>query len=193
MTMERAEEPSRRGRPPRSAEAEAELVKVWSKRVERWRDSGLSAKDFANEIGVEPNQLKYWTIKLRKRAGEVTARGPRAKRAPREGADVWAERIKRWKTSGMSAQAFATELGVSAVTLLNWKGKLQRLALAQESGEPSPAKAARAKRAPKVVQQQTSGFELVIGNGMTLRVAQDFDEAALSRLVRVRMGLAQGV
>lgn len=33
---------------------------VWLKRVERWHDSGLSAKEFANEICVNENTLKNW-------------------------------------------------------------------------------------------------------------------------------------
>jgi hypothetical protein len=36
----------------------------WAKRVERWKDSGLSAKQYASEIGVKATTLSYWRWKL---------------------------------------------------------------------------------------------------------------------------------
>ena len=53
------------------------------KRVERWRDSGLSVKEFARELGVNHNTLAGWRYRLgveeracatSKHAGESTAR-----------------------------------------------------------------------------------------------------------------------
>jgi hypothetical protein len=38
---------------------------VWAKRVERWQDSGLTAKEFAAELDVSPNSLTFWKWKLR--------------------------------------------------------------------------------------------------------------------------------
>jgi transposase len=32
----------------------------WTKRVERWRDSGLTAKEFATELGINVNSLTHW-------------------------------------------------------------------------------------------------------------------------------------
>jgi hypothetical protein len=37
---------------------------TWAKRVERWRASGLSAGEFAAEIGVNARTLTYWKWKL---------------------------------------------------------------------------------------------------------------------------------
>jgi hypothetical protein len=37
------------------------------KRVERWRDSGLSAKQYAAEIGVDVSRLRHWGWRLGKR------------------------------------------------------------------------------------------------------------------------------
>lgn len=39
---------------------------LWAKRVERWKDSGLTVKEFAAEIGVNANTLSNWSWKLRK-------------------------------------------------------------------------------------------------------------------------------
>jgi transposase len=42
---------------------------VWGKRVERWRDSGLTAKEFADEIGVNANTLSYWKWRVGRESG----------------------------------------------------------------------------------------------------------------------------
>ena len=39
---------------------------TWAKRVERWGASGLSAAEFALEIGVNARTLTYWKWKLGK-------------------------------------------------------------------------------------------------------------------------------
>jgi hypothetical protein len=38
----------------------------WQKRIERWRDSGLSAEQFAAELGINAGTLKYWKYRLGK-------------------------------------------------------------------------------------------------------------------------------
>src|SRR5690242_12154567 len=37
---------------------------TWAKRVERWKDSGLSAREFASELGISEPSLKWWKWKL---------------------------------------------------------------------------------------------------------------------------------
>ena len=60
-----------------------ESREIWLKRVERWRDSGLSVKEFARELGVNHNTLAGWRYRLgveelaratRKHAGESSPR-----------------------------------------------------------------------------------------------------------------------
>jgi transposase-like protein len=53
----------------------------WQKRVERWLDSGLSAKEFAAETGLKPSTLSYW--KWRLRAEQRKAEGTAARSTPR--------------------------------------------------------------------------------------------------------------
>ena len=48
----------------------------WQTRIERWSDSGLSAKQFAAETGINAGTLQYWKCKLRKQSGE-SPRGAR--------------------------------------------------------------------------------------------------------------------
>ena len=52
---------------------------TWAKRVERWADSGLTAKEFAAEAGLNPSTLSYWKWRLRGKrpatSRRATARG----------------------------------------------------------------------------------------------------------------------
>jgi len=36
----------------------------WAKRVERWQDSGLTAKEYAAETGLNASTLSYWKWRL---------------------------------------------------------------------------------------------------------------------------------
>jgi transposase-like protein len=38
----------------------------WAKRIERWKDSGLTAEQFAAEVGINANTLKFWRYKVGK-------------------------------------------------------------------------------------------------------------------------------
>ena len=40
----------------------------WAKRVERWRNSGLTTAEFAAELGINPRTLTYWAWTLKREA-----------------------------------------------------------------------------------------------------------------------------
>jgi hypothetical protein len=46
----------------------------WRKRVERWKDSGLTAKEFAAETGLNAGTLQFWRYKLKKSDAVVPRR-----------------------------------------------------------------------------------------------------------------------
>lgn len=48
---------------------------VWAKRIERWKDSGLTAREFAAETGINANSLTHWRWKL---TAEAKPRKPRS-------------------------------------------------------------------------------------------------------------------
>jgi hypothetical protein len=49
----------------------------WRKRVERWRESELTAEQFAGELGINAGTLRFWQYKLRKLArGESVEQRP---------------------------------------------------------------------------------------------------------------------
>lgn len=60
---------------------DAERESKWAKRVERWCESGLTAQEYAAEIGVNANTLQHWGWRLRNDAGEKATRKT-GKRAP---------------------------------------------------------------------------------------------------------------
>jgi hypothetical protein len=43
---------------------EHETRETWSKRVERWKESGLSSKEFASELGINAHSLLWWKWRL---------------------------------------------------------------------------------------------------------------------------------
>jgi hypothetical protein len=63
---------------------------VWSKRVARWRDSGLSAKEFAAETGIRSATLSHWAWKLGSVTATETAERKASRRVP-EGRVEWVE------------------------------------------------------------------------------------------------------
>ena len=44
-----------------------ETQELWSKRIQRWKDSGLTAREFAQELGINPHTLAYWRWRLKAR------------------------------------------------------------------------------------------------------------------------------
>jgi hypothetical protein len=54
----------------------------WRTRVERWKDSGLTAKEFAAETGVNAGTLQFWRYKLRRAEPASIRRRGRSTRTP---------------------------------------------------------------------------------------------------------------
>src|SRR5690242_3838643 len=106
-------------------------------------------------------------------------------RASRE---IWAKRVERWKDSGLSAKEFAAELDVSPKSLTFWKWKLGQLE--SPKGAPSIGRGSRQTKTARVAPHRflqlvptsappSTALELVLRDGMVLRVAPGFDEATL--------------
>ena len=52
---------------------------TWAKRVERWKESGLTAREFASEVGINAQSLSWWSWRLRsgsKKRPRVRRRAP---------------------------------------------------------------------------------------------------------------------
>jgi hypothetical protein len=53
----------------------------WAKRVERWKDSELTAAEFSAEMGINARTLSYWKWRLGKEASGRSRARPRRDRA----------------------------------------------------------------------------------------------------------------
>jgi hypothetical protein len=51
----------------------------WAKRVQCWKDSGLTAHEFAAEIGVKADTLRHWSWQLNHEARNSSGKPPREK------------------------------------------------------------------------------------------------------------------
>jgi hypothetical protein len=55
----------------------------WKKRIERWRESGLTAEQYAAELGINAGTLKFWKYKLgRPETATAGRRQPKQPKAP---------------------------------------------------------------------------------------------------------------
>jgi len=43
---------------------------TWAKRVERWKDSGLTAEEYSAELGINAQSLSWWKWRLSSQSGE---------------------------------------------------------------------------------------------------------------------------
>lgn len=81
---------------------------AWAERVQRWRRSGRTAREFAESIGVKPATLAYWAWRLRREEGDAQPRPRRRRRANGAGAEPpFVEVI----VDGPAAGGFVLELG----------------------------------------------------------------------------------
>jgi hypothetical protein len=112
------------------------------------------------------------------------------KTEPRE---VWVQRVQRLADSGMTAKAFASEIGVNVHTLTGWKWKLSREAI-EASLRPAKAQfvdmsaaigraTAAASPLPSSSSLSVDAFEVVLRNGLRVRVPSAFDPRVLHALV----------
>jgi hypothetical protein len=103
----------------------------------------------------------------------------------RESREVWAKRVERWKDSGLTAAEFAAEVGVNPRTLTYWKWHLRASARRDERhAQPAPARADFVEVvAPMVAVEAPEPLEIVLADGLRIRVPVRFDETSLRRVV----------
>lgn len=107
----------------------------------------------------------------------------------------WAERVGRWRRSGLTARRFAASIGVNAATLSHWAWRLnrekrdrQRQTVKRRSAAGCVDTASFVEIVPSRVLEQR--FEIELVDGRRVRVPVDFDALALSRLLGLLSGAA---
>ena len=92
------------------------------------------------------------------------------------------------ESSGQSLRAFARERGLSPWTLYGWRGKLgrsRRRRRSEESGSnPSGLVAVDVVGRSGLIAEEASDFEVVLGDGLRVRVPRDTAIVRLAELVR---------
>lgn len=78
----------------------------WRRRIERWKDSGLTAKEFAAEKGINAGTLQFWRSRLKR-----DERPTRRAAAKVTSAAILSSLVEvRGATSAMGDQRFEVEL-----------------------------------------------------------------------------------
>jgi hypothetical protein len=79
----------------------------WQKRIERWSESGLSAEQFAAELGINAGTLRHWKYFL----GKQVSRAAVAKAPLTRAADLVEVRPSAVAAAVSSSLPFELELG----------------------------------------------------------------------------------
>jgi hypothetical protein len=87
----------------------------------------------------------------------------------------WRARLEAWDASGLSLRAFALREQLCLHSLCRWKKRLRGVMPAV--GTFARVVVERVSTTPPV------SFELLVREGMSLRIPADFDEVSLARLV----------
>ena len=61
---------------------------VWRERVERWKASGLQAKEFAAAENLSPRSLSWWHWQLQRRSGVPAAAKKRTRKAKKRASSM---------------------------------------------------------------------------------------------------------
>lgn len=126
----------------------------------------------------------------------------------RTSAEQWAKRVARLQDSGLTAKEFAAKTGINASTLAYWRWRLSVAERAGNADNGQPARGtssaascrktrttcavkAAATTSPEFVEISMAAvttpppmLELLLGKDVRVRIPADFDEAALTRVLR---------
>ena len=110
----------------------------------------------------------------------------------------WAQRVRRWKDSGLTAKEFGAETGLNPSTLSYWNWRLN--AETRGTGGTRPSKGRTKKTGPRRkteivkapafvevtarVEPAAATLEVLLGEDVRVRVPSGFDEATLTGIVR---------
>jgi hypothetical protein len=97
----------------------------------------------------------------------------------RERRGEWEKRIEGWKSSGQTGAEYAAGVGVKEATLRHWKWRLER-------EKKSGAQAGGGVGFVRVVAAPAGEpIEIQLGDGVRIRVPEQFDVEALRRVLEV--------
>ena len=84
----------------------------WARRIERWKDSGLPAKEFAAELGINARSLAWWKWQLSKPEAAVATTRLRRRRSRSAPATALAKTISPMTFVEMTASVIGEPLEI---------------------------------------------------------------------------------
>lgn len=99
----------------------------------------------------------------------------------------WEKRIADFRTSGLTAAAFAEKIGVNLHTLKKWKWKLDNESKATTKQRPARPRRAATATFVELTPAFTSLIEITIRDA-TIRVPVGFDDETLARTIVLLRG-----
>lgn len=176
---------------------------IWVKRVERWQDSSLSAKEFAAELGISHHTLEHWRYRLaREQSAGGRANGSAGLTPKRYTARERADIVAAFRRSGLTRQAFCDRRGVNVGTLSCWlhktRGQKPKQAEAGNNKRRTSRRSTKKIRgAGRTMDKRALNFVEVVGppaadsrieielkSGTRLRLPPTFDVNVLGSLVQ---------
>ena len=114
-------------------------------------------------------------------------------RFPRRGAAAWADLVKDWQESGLSAEQFAAQNDMTVTTLENWARRLRKSRPHNSGSERRPAFAQVRIAQPATARTERSApertaIEVVLGHGRLVRVIGAVDPKDLATVLAVVEG-----
>src|SRR5687768_7771593 len=100
--------------------------------------------------------------------------------------EIWVERVRGWRASGLSAEEYAANEGCNAHTLRNWRTKLGG-ANAMLAKAPSFVELVSPQRSKPRGEPMLS-FEVTLPSGVRVVIPSRFDAAALEAILSVLEG-----
>jgi transposase len=97
----------------------------------------------------------------------------------------WAERVKRWKKSGLTAAEFGEREGIEGRQLHWWKWHLGKKEVPSATELPLRLLPVRVVPARDVGVSKERPLEIVLQSGHVLRVARGFDPVTLRSVLSV--------
>lgn len=103
---------------------------------------------------------------------------------------IWEDRVRRWRKSGLTATEFASKEGVTAGRLYAWNSRLRRLgrAIDEPTGSSSMLLPVVVRDGEPSPRDGGAPIEIVVRGELVLRVRGDFDAVLLRRVVAALEG-----
>jgi len=97
--------------------------------------------------------------------------------------EQWRERIRQWRASGKSAEAFGREHGVSAAAVYWWSRTFKKQLATRTMSPPMPS-VTFMPLAVRAATMERESIEVVVRGGRRVRVPERFSVSTLQEVVR---------